>query len=198
MFLCKNSPWVRPTPTPPRSASSHITSQDAMDPASCPSLSVVSSATHWQSKLESDPSTLLPRSVWRYRVSGPQSRQASRLWRRQELFKVFAWVSYQRNQVQNGVAHASTAPFEALIPASVGDIWHVHERGFRMAIFNLGVLGGINLASPIGEANMSELVQHDTDVVSRVRDPIWVVSNCDACHGWRIRPHAHLCLLLHA
>jgi MFS family permease len=35
------------------------------------------------------------------------------------------------------------APFEALIPASVGDIWHVHERGFRMAIFNFGVLGGI-------------------------------------------------------
>lgn len=35
------------------------------------------------------------------------------------------------------------APFEALIPASVGDIWHVHERGFRMSIFNLGVLGGI-------------------------------------------------------
>ncbi|EUC43241.1 hypothetical protein COCMIDRAFT_101296 [Bipolaris oryzae ATCC 44560] len=41
------------------------------------------------------------------------------------------------------------APFEALIPSSVGDMWHVHERGFRMAIFNLGVLGGINLASPI-------------------------------------------------
>lgn len=43
------------------------------------------------------------------------------------------------------------APFEALIPASVADIWHVHERGFRMAIFNLGVLGGINLAGPIGK-----------------------------------------------
>ncbi|KAL5121751.1 hypothetical protein ACEQ8H_000438 [Pleosporales sp. CAS-2024a] len=41
------------------------------------------------------------------------------------------------------------APFEALIPASVADIWHVHQRGFRMAIFNLGVLGGINLAGPI-------------------------------------------------
>jgi len=41
------------------------------------------------------------------------------------------------------------APFEALIPASVADIWHVHERGMRMAIFNLGVLGGINLAGPI-------------------------------------------------
>ena len=41
------------------------------------------------------------------------------------------------------------APMEALIPASIGDIWFVHERGFRSAVFNLGVLGGINLASPI-------------------------------------------------
>jgi MFS family permease len=41
------------------------------------------------------------------------------------------------------------APMEALIPASIGDVWFVHERGFRSAIFNLGVLGGINLASPI-------------------------------------------------
>ena len=43
----------------------------------------------------------------------------------------------------------SMAPMEALIPASIGDVWYVHERGFRSAIFNLGVLGGINLASPI-------------------------------------------------
>lgn len=42
------------------------------------------------------------------------------------------------------------APMEALVPASIGDIWFLHERGFRNAIFNLGVLGGINLASPIG------------------------------------------------
>jgi MFS family permease len=41
------------------------------------------------------------------------------------------------------------APMEALIPASIGDVWFIHERGFRSAIFNLGVLGGINLASPI-------------------------------------------------
>lgn len=27
----------------------------------------------------------------------------------------------------------------------------VHERGYRTAIFNLGVLGGINLATPIGK-----------------------------------------------
>lgn len=46
------------------------------------------------------------------------------------------------------------APFEALIPASVADVWHVHERGFRMAIFNLGVLGGINLAGPIGKPSL--------------------------------------------
>jgi len=56
---------------------------------------------------------------------------------------------------------------EALAPASIADIWYlnlhrrqlvvahwffrfVHERGFRTAIFNLGVLGGINLAVPIG------------------------------------------------
>lgn len=42
-------------------------------------------------------------------------------------------------------------PFEALVPASIGDVWFVHERGFRTAIFNLGVLGGINLATPIGK-----------------------------------------------
>ncbi|KAH8897205.1 MFS transporter-like protein [Thozetella sp. PMI_491] len=41
------------------------------------------------------------------------------------------------------------APMEALVPASIADIWFVHERGFRTAVFNLGVLGGINLASPI-------------------------------------------------
>jgi MFS family permease len=43
------------------------------------------------------------------------------------------------------------APMEALVPASIADVWFVHERGFRSAVFNLGVLGGINLASPIGE-----------------------------------------------
>ncbi|KAL2007440.1 hypothetical protein VTN00DRAFT_8878 [Thermoascus crustaceus] len=44
------------------------------------------------------------------------------------------------------------APMEALIPASIADVWFVHERGFRTAIFNLGVLGGINLATPIAGA----------------------------------------------
>ncbi|KAJ9200926.1 hypothetical protein DTO164E3_750 [Paecilomyces variotii] len=44
------------------------------------------------------------------------------------------------------------APLEALVPASIADIWFVHERGFRTAIFNLGVLGGINLATPIAGA----------------------------------------------
>lgn len=48
------------------------------------------------------------------------------------------------------------APFEALIPASVADIWHVHERGAKMAIFNLGVLGGINLAGPIAGSVIQE------------------------------------------
>ncbi|ETN46496.1 uncharacterized protein HMPREF1541_00681 [Cyphellophora europaea CBS 101466] len=46
------------------------------------------------------------------------------------------------------------APMEALIPASIADIWFVHERGYRTAVFNLGVLGGINLATPIAGAIM--------------------------------------------
>lgn len=46
------------------------------------------------------------------------------------------------------------APMEALVPATIADIWFVHERGFQSAVFNLGVLGGINLASPIGEYHM--------------------------------------------
>lgn len=41
-------------------------------------------------------------------------------------------------------------PLEALVPASIADVWYVHERGYRSAIFNLGVLGGINVAAPIG------------------------------------------------
>lgn len=43
------------------------------------------------------------------------------------------------------------APMEALVPATIADVWFVHERGFQSAVFNLGVQGGINLASPIGE-----------------------------------------------
>jgi MFS family permease len=42
-------------------------------------------------------------------------------------------------------------PLEALVPASIADVWYVHERGYRSSIFNLGVLGGINLATPIGK-----------------------------------------------
>jgi len=34
------------------------------------------------------------------------------------------------------------APFEALVNASVGDLYHVHERGVRMALSNFCVFGG--------------------------------------------------------
>jgi len=34
------------------------------------------------------------------------------------------------------------APFEALVNASVGDMYHVHERGVRMALSNFAVFGG--------------------------------------------------------
>lgn len=42
------------------------------------------------------------------------------------------------------------SPLECLVPASIADVWFVHERGYRSAVFNLGVVGGINLASPLG------------------------------------------------
>ncbi|KAJ5706820.1 major facilitator superfamily domain-containing protein [Penicillium malachiteum] len=53
------------------------------------------------------------------------------------------------------------APMEALVPASISDIWFVHERGFRTAIFNLGVLGGINLAVPIAAAIIQYSSYHE-------------------------------------
>jgi MFS family permease len=92
------------------------------------------------------------------------------------------------------------APFEALIPASVADIWHVHERGFRMAIFNLGVLGGINLAGPIGgclslliDTESSRLIVHSWN-----RDPTGLLPGSYARNGWSFRPHAPPRNLLHA
>ncbi|KAJ5663214.1 cycloheximide resistance protein [Penicillium longicatenatum] len=53
------------------------------------------------------------------------------------------------------------APLEALVPASISDIWFVHERGFRTAIFNLGVLGGINLAVPIAAVIIQYASYHE-------------------------------------
>ena len=44
------------------------------------------------------------------------------------------------------------APFEALIPSSIADAWFVHQRGVTSALFNLAVLGGINIAGPIAGA----------------------------------------------
>lgn len=35
-----------------------------------------------------------------------------------------------------------TAPFESLLNAAVGDLYHVHQRGLRMAFTNLAVFGG--------------------------------------------------------
>jgi MFS family permease len=71
------------------------------------------------------------------------------------LFITCFWAAEARSFASLVVARAvqgfCMAPMEALIPASIADIWFVHERGYRTAIFNLGVLGGINLASPIGE-----------------------------------------------
>jgi hypothetical protein len=62
----------------------------------------------------------------------------------------------------------------------------VHERGYRSAIFNLGVLGGINLAQPIGK--FARLILKDSfadfklqlellfsTVATKLRSMPWVV-----------------------
>ncbi|KAH6695354.1 major facilitator superfamily domain-containing protein [Plectosphaerella plurivora] len=61
-------------------------------------------------------------------------------------------TSFTSLAISRAVQGFCMAPMEALVPASIADIFYVHERGFRNAIFNLGVLGGINLASPIAGA----------------------------------------------
>lgn len=49
------------------------------------------------------------------------------------------------------------APFEILVPPTITDYHHVHTRGIMMSLFNFGVLGGINLASPIAGAIIDHL-----------------------------------------
>lgn len=38
------------------------------------------------------------------------------------------------------------APFEALVVSTIGDIFFVHERGFRSAIWGFAILAGINVS----------------------------------------------------
>lgn len=49
-------------------------------------------------------------------------------------YKSFLWA-----RIFQGIG---LAPFEALVNASVGDLYHVHERGLRMALSNLSLFGG--------------------------------------------------------
>ncbi|KIV92106.1 hypothetical protein PV10_06572 [Exophiala mesophila] len=38
--------------------------------------------------------------------------------------------------------------WQSLIPANIAEIWFVHQRGFRLAVFNLGLIGGLNSCYP--------------------------------------------------
>lgn len=38
------------------------------------------------------------------------------------------------------------APFEALVVSSIGDMYFVHERGWRSAVWGFSILAGINVA----------------------------------------------------
>lgn len=117
-----------------------------MDHALLPSPQAVCSVILLRSRLAKGLCIYSPHLALRSHASGRQRSKASGRWLAQGRFKDSAWVcSHYRILF---FAKVLAAPFEALIPASVADIWHVHERGFRMAIFNLGVLGGIVSQNP--------------------------------------------------
>jgi MFS family permease len=63
------------------------------------------------------------------------------------------WCAYATNLKSLTAARViqgfGIAPFEILVPPSISDYHFVHTRGIMMSLFNFGVLGGINLASPI-------------------------------------------------
>ncbi|KAK4188426.1 putative MFS transporter [Podospora australis] len=78
-----------------------------------------------------------------------------RIWGKRHLFVGGAvllmvtalWGGLSRKNYKSMVAArvfqgVATAPFESLVNAAVGDLYHVHQRGIRMAFTNLAVFGG--------------------------------------------------------
>ncbi|EPQ53334.1 MFS general substrate transporter [Gloeophyllum trabeum ATCC 11539] len=75
------------------------------------------------------------------------------------LFTCSIWSAVS-NSLQSFVASRvfqgfGMASFEALVTATIGDIYFVHQRGFRVAVWGLAILGGINVA-PIVNGYMIE------------------------------------------
>ncbi|TAQ90463.1 hypothetical protein B7494_g1185 [Chlorociboria aeruginascens] len=65
-------------------------------------------------------------------VAGILCVPSARIWGKRHLFLLGTII----------LIFSSTAPFEALVNASVGDLYCVHERGKRMALTNLALFGG--------------------------------------------------------
>ncbi|KAK5053689.1 hypothetical protein LTR84_001650 [Exophiala bonariae] len=63
-----------------------------------------------------------------------------------------SWTSFVASRAFAGI---SMAPAESLIPASIADIWYVHERGTRTALFNLAFMAGVS----IGPLIAGQLIQ---------------------------------------
>lgn len=77
----------------------------------------------------------------------------------------------------------------------------VHERGFYTALFNLGVLGGINLGPPIGQficQNPPLQIFELTEISSRTHYPIRLLQDLPICHGRSIRRPIDPDVLFHA
>ncbi|KAL3423710.1 major facilitator superfamily transporter [Phlyctema vagabunda] len=87
-------------------------------------------------------------------VSGVLCVPSARIWGKRHLYLLgtviligsSAWggasTSYSSLLWSRIIQGVATAPFEALVNVTVGDLYFVHERGKRMALTNLAVFGG--------------------------------------------------------
>ncbi|OQU97100.1 hypothetical protein CLAIMM_03091 [Cladophialophora immunda] len=64
-----------------------------------------------------------------------------------------SWGSFVASRA---IAGFCMAPLEGLVPASIADIWFVHERGTRTALFNLAFMAGVS----VGPLIASQLIQN--------------------------------------
>ena len=66
------------------------------------------------------------------------------------------WAAASKNLGSFTAARAimglAMAPLEALVPATISDVFFLEERGFQLSLFNFGIIGGINLSGPISGA----------------------------------------------
>lgn len=77
---------------------------------------------------------IIASSVWAGQMKNCGPLRPGQSCRRKSNYRSLLWA-----RIIQGVG---LAPFEALVNASVGDLYFVHQRGLRMALTNLALFGG--------------------------------------------------------